>query len=120
MTDSITPALPIDHDVDFLDVILPDVAGDQLATGRVEREAERITQTVGVDLMHGGAATDEGIARRNAVAPVRAGGVGAARGERGIERIDAQNFAEHGGEILAVAGDVVVAVADVIGSAAVA
>ena len=108
------------HEVDFLDIILADVTDNEPVGRCVEGEAERVAQAVGVDFVHRRAAADEGIARGNAVFPVGTDGIGAARGERRIERIDAQNLAEDGGEILAVAGDVVMTIADVVRSAAIA
>ena len=108
------------HDVDFLNIVLPDVAGDQPAARGIEGEAKRIAQAIGINLVHGGAATDEGIACRDAILAVGAGRIAAARSDGGSERIDAQNFAEDRGEVLAVAGGGIVAVAGVIGRAAVA
>ncbi len=108
------------HEVDFLDIILADITDDQPVGRCIEREAERVAQAVGVNFVHRGATPDEGIARGNPVMAIDADRIGAARSECWIERIDAQNLAEDGGEILAVAGDVIMTITDVVRGAAIA
>ena len=106
--------------VNFFDVVLADIAGDQTPGRHVEGKAERITQPVGVDLVQGSAAVNERIGRGNAVAAVGADGIGASGGKGRIERIDAQNFTKHSGEVLAIADRGIVTVADIISSTTVA
>jgi len=86
----------------------------------VERKAKWVTQTISVYLMNRGPTGDERIVRWNAIFAVATYRVRAARGESGIDRINAEDFPKHRGKILAVADGVVVAIADIIGSAAVA
>ncbi len=51
-------------EIDFLDVVLANVADDQAPGRGVEGEAKRIAQAVGINFVQGGAAADERIARR--------------------------------------------------------
>ena len=70
--------------------------------------------------MHFGGAVDERIRGGHAVFAVGADRVGTGRRERGRERINAKNFPEDNGQILAIADDGVVTGADVVPVPAVA
>ena len=56
-------------EVDLLDLVLADVADDEVAVGAVEREAPRVAQAVGVDLAARARAPDERVRRRDRVRP---------------------------------------------------
>src|SRR5207237_2641330 len=98
--------------------VLADVGDDQLPVGLIEGEAVGVAEAVGVDLGHlaGGLG---GIVGGDAVLAVGAGRVGAAGGEGGVERVDAQHLAQGDAQVLRVAAGLDVAGADVVGVAAV-
>ena len=111
------------HAVDFLDVALAHVGGDQVASaaqiGAVEGEAVGVAEAVGKGLGHL-ARSLERVARRDAVLAVGADGVGTAGRQRRVDRVDAQHLAQRRGQVLRVAAGLDVAGADVVGIAAIA
>ena len=99
-------------EIDFFDVILPDIGHDERVAGRIKAEPERVPETERVDL-HDPIGRlgrgDERIGKRDAIFAIGTHRIRAGRGERGSEWIDPEKLAEHGGEVLSIPGRRVVA-----------
>ena len=87
-------------EVDLLDLVLSDVADDEVPVGAVEGEAPRVAQPVGVDLAAGARAPDEGVRGRDRVRPAPRG-----------PGIDPQDLAQRRAQRLRVAPGAVLVVA---------
>src|SRR5687768_5036266 len=85
-------------DVDFLDVVLPDVADVKVAGLAIEGEAVGIAEAIRPDFWNGARLTDERVIRGNAVLLAR---------REGRIDIDSQDLAEWRVELLAVAVNLV-------------
>src|SRR5258708_3828977 len=97
------------NDVDLFDVVLPDVGHVQLAGLGVERHLVRVAKTERPDLTAGTGRVDERIAGRDLVS----------RRLRTGHRIDPEDLAEKGREILRVAARLDVPRASIVGGAAI-
>ena len=105
--------------VDLFDIVLSNIPDDELVQGRVKAEPERVSQPIDKDLTDCHRVTHERIRKWDAVLPIGADRVMAIRRQGGIKGIDAQKLAEHVVLILSVAFSRIVAVADVVGVAAI-
>src|ERR1017187_2324701 len=107
------------HDaIDFFNIVLADVALNQVAGDVVEGKTIRIAQTIGVDFRHLACAVKR-IAGRDAILSVGADRIKTCRRQGWIERVKPQHFAERGDQVLGVAARHDVTRSDIIGVAAI-